>query len=80
MALQRRMWHSVYSDGFRDGSGKDRAVYHVCLCCRYLRSIMSNYHESEGKGKDENGKARKLCQQCLKLLKRKRCCAVILKD
>ena len=73
MPLFRKTWHSVERDGFLDGSGEERAVFHFCLNCQYLETIMANNNQKRGRGKDSNGKTREPCQRCTELEDDKLC-------
>ena len=73
MDVLYRKWHSEESDGYCDGSGERRAVFHICLNCQYLKTISRNGNQKRGKGKDENGKPRIRCSRCTALLRRNKC-------
>lgn len=76
MVQQRMRWHSTESDGYEDGSGGNRAVYHVCLDCQYLKTIINNGNRKLGTGKDDEGKARKRCRRCRALISSGQCRSV----
>lgn len=77
MELIYQKWHSVGSDGFETVNGETRAVYHVCLNCWYLEDITKRGNRKLGRGKDGEGKARKLCTRCSGLINDNKCRAVL---
>ena len=70
----RKAWHSEQSDGFKDSSGDERAVFHVCLNCHYLQTIMANGNAKRRKGKDGEGNPRELCVDCATFIHLDECC------
>lgn len=65
--------HSEESDGYDDGSGYHRAVYHTCRNCHYYQTIRRNRNRKQGYGTDDNGRLRRLCNRC-QILRNDYCC------
>ena len=62
--VRRRAWHSEEADGNIDGSRRNKAVYHVCRNCQYLKTIIANKNRKRGKGI-----GRRRCRRCTDILR-----------